>query len=90
MVKEKLKPGISKQEILENVKDLILYNDDVNSFDFVIECLIEVCQHDPVQAEQCAWITHLKGKCGIKKGMMSELMPLKNEMINRKLTVEIH
>lgn len=47
---------------------LILWNDNVNSFDDVIDALIEICEHDPHQAEQCAMIAHLKGKCIIKSG----------------------
>ncbi|MFO8128539.1 MAG: ATP-dependent Clp protease adaptor ClpS [Bacteroidales bacterium] len=89
MVKEKSAPSVENQEVLEDQKDLVLYNDDYNTFDFVIEALIEVCDHDPEQAEQCAWVAHLKGKCGVKKGTFDELIPLKTEMMNRKLTVEI-
>lgn len=90
MVKEKVNPGRDEKEVLEDIKDLILFNDDYNTFDFVVESLIEVCEHDPVQAEQCTWIAHLKGKCGIKRGTAEELRPVKNEMTRRKLTVEIH
>ncbi|MBU2649997.1 MAG: ATP-dependent Clp protease adaptor ClpS [Bacteroidetes bacterium] len=90
MVKEKTKSINQEKEVTEDLKDLILFNDDFNTFDYVIESLIEVCNHDHVQAEQCAWIAHLKGKCGVKKGTAEELTPLRNEMINRKLTVEIN
>ena len=90
MEKEKVKPSEGNQELLEKPKELILFNDDVNTFDFVIETLIDVCEHDNLQAEQCAWVTHYRGKCGVKSGTMSELKPVKNEMINRKLTVEIN
>jgi len=47
---------------------LILHNDDVHDFDFVIHSLIDVCKHDSVQAEQCTFLVHYKGKCDIKKG----------------------
>jgi ATP-dependent Clp protease adaptor protein ClpS len=47
--------------------ELLLYNDDVNSFDHVIECLMRICKHQPEQAEQCALIVHFKGKCVVKK-----------------------
>jgi ATP-dependent Clp protease adaptor protein ClpS len=67
-------------------KELILYNDDVNTFDFIIESLIEVCKHDPEQAEQCATIAHFKGKCGIKSGPLSELQPMNNELNNRGIS----
>ncbi len=90
MVKEKVKPGESNQELLDDPNELILFNDDVNTFDHVIEALIDVCEHDYVQAEQCAWVAHFKGKCAVKNGTMYELKPIKDEMINRKLSVEIN
>ena len=68
---------------------LILYNDDVNSFDFVIETLISVCDHNPEQAEQCTLIAHFKGKCQILVGTISELRPVFDEISRRGLTVEI-
>ena len=68
---------------------LVLFNDDFNTFDFVIDTLIEVCKHDPLQAETCAWIAHYKGKCPIKRGSFDNLKPYYTEMSNRKLTVEI-
>jgi ATP-dependent Clp protease adaptor protein ClpS len=52
---------------------LILYNDDVNTFEHVIKSLVEICGHDPVQAEQCAMIVHLKGSCDVKIGMIEVL-----------------
>jgi len=78
----------------ESIKDkekkkLILWNDEVNSFDFVIDSLIEVCGHSPEQAETCTWIAHFKGKCPVKTGSYNELKPLYSEMTNRKLTMGI-
>jgi ATP-dependent Clp protease adaptor protein ClpS len=61
----------------------------VNSFDYVIESLVEVCDHTFEQAETCAWIAHFKGKCAVKSGSDEELRPYKAELINRKLTVSI-
>jgi len=52
---------------------LVLYNDDINTFDHVIKSLVEVCGHDPVQAEQCAMIVHFKGSCDVKIGMIEVL-----------------
>ena len=66
--------------------ELILFNDDVNSFDFVIESLVDVCDHNPEQAEQCAVIAHFKGKCGIKMGPLSELGPMNNELNSRGIS----
>ena len=69
---------------------LVLHNDDINTFDYVIDSLIEVCGHEPEQAAQCAMITHLKGKCDVKKGSFDYLRPMKQELINRNLSVTIN
>ena len=68
---------------------LWLFNDDVNNFDDVIESLVEVCQHNPLQAEQCAFIAHIKGKCSVKNGTLKELEPQMVALFDRGLTVEI-
>jgi ATP-dependent Clp protease adaptor protein ClpS len=52
---------------------LVLYNDDINTFDHVIRSLVEVCGHDSVQAEQCALIVHFKGSCEVKIGITEVL-----------------
>jgi len=70
-------------------KSLILYNDDVNTFDHVIECLVEICEHEPEQAEQCAIIVHYKGKCAVKSGTYESLLPLTEALLNRGLTAAI-
>jgi ATP-dependent Clp protease adaptor protein ClpS len=89
MVKEKIKP-LKEDFVNESiVKKLVLYNDDYNTFDFVIKTLVELCDHDEIQAEQCAIIAHYKGKCEVKFGTLEELKPIKVEMQNRNLTVEI-
>ena len=86
---ERKSPVIEKDAKEVEIHSLILYNDDVNSFDFVIETLIEVCEHDAIQAENCAWIAHFKGKCGVKSGPLDMLQPVCDEMTNRELTVTI-
>ncbi len=68
---------------------LILHNDEVNTFIFVIDSLVEVCGHDPLQAEQCAFITHHQGKCDIKKGVFKVLEPMQTNLLNRGLSVTI-
>jgi ATP-dependent Clp protease adaptor protein ClpS len=73
----------------EKHRYLILHNDDVNTFDFVINCLIEICDHDFVQAEQCAMITHYKGKCDIKKGEMKSLKEMKSSLAKKGLIVSV-
>ncbi len=68
---------------------LILHNDDINTFMFVIDSLIEVCGHDPIQAEQCAFITHHQGECDIKKGDAETLKPMQLDLLTRGLQVTI-
>jgi ATP-dependent Clp protease adaptor protein ClpS len=87
----KANPRISDKPVSsdETGKELVLHNDQYNTFEFVIESLIEVCDHAPEQAEQCALIAHTKGKCGVKKGDLSLLNNLHNEMSRRGLTTTI-
>ncbi len=68
---------------------LVLYNDDFNTFEHVIESLIDVCHHTPEQAEQCALIVHHKGRYEVKSGSYKRLLPMKNSLIDRELTVSI-
>lgn len=70
-------------------KQLVLFNDDVNTFDWVIECLISICKHDAIQAEQCAIIVHFKGKCTVKSGEYDKLEPMCTALLDRGLTAEI-
>lgn len=86
---EKVKPVNEPDELVSDTKELILYNDDYNTFEFVIETLVEVCGHDWHQAEQCAYIAHYKGKCPVKSGTFFDLKPPYDEMTHRNLTVEI-
>lgn len=68
---------------------LVLHNDEVNTFEYVIDILIRVCEHNNEQAEQCAYITHYKGKCDIKKGSFDYLKTYKDDLINKGLNVTI-
>jgi ATP-dependent Clp protease adaptor protein ClpS len=68
---------------------LVLYNDDVNTFDFVIDSLIDVCNHERVQAEQCSLIIHYKGKCSVKDGDFTRLSPMCSALLDRGLTAAI-
>lgn len=70
--------------------EIVLFNDEVNTFDWVIHCLIEVCEHSPEQAEQCAVITHYKGKCAVKSGSYAELEPRCSSLLERGLSAEIN
>jgi ATP-dependent Clp protease adaptor protein ClpS len=90
-------PGIQWQtqeredtDVIEiELHNLIVWNDDVNTFDWVIESLVDVCGHENMQAEQCALIIHHKGKCGVKKGSFDELRPQAEELINRSIQATI-
>ncbi len=72
-----------------SLNEIVLYNDDVNTFDWVIESLIEVCEHTPEQAEQCSIIVHYKGKCGVKTGTYKDLEPRCTNLLERGLSAEI-
>ncbi len=87
--KEKKSPMIDHATDDERLHKLILWNDDYNTFEHVIESLIEVCEHNPYQAETCALIAHFKGKCAVKNGTLEELKPMQAELSIRKLTVDI-
>ncbi len=89
MTKEKQSPVFESDELLDEHKSLVLFNDDFNTFDFVIRSLIEVCKHDEVQAEQCAFIVHYKGKCAVKSDSFTNLKPMFDELSRRDLTVSI-
>ncbi len=75
--------------ITEELHNLIVWNDDVNTFDWVIESLVDVCGHETIQAEQCALIIHHKGKCGVKKGSFDELRPQAEALIDRSIQATI-
>lgn len=89
MVKEREKIVPDSQKTADPGKRLILINDDVNSFDHVIESLIDICDHNEEQAEQCALITHLKGKCPIRKGDRNTLLQIKQQLSERMLSTVI-
>ena len=74
-VKEKIQEELDVLEMLTPQHEIILHNDEVNTFDFVIDSLIEVCDHTLEQAEQCTVLVHYKGKCAVKTGEYDELKP---------------
>lgn len=76
-------------EDTDDVYKLILYNDDIHTFDYVIDSLIEICKHTLEQAEQCTILVHYKGKCTVKTGSMDTLKPMHEKLISRELTSEI-
>lgn len=72
-----------------NRNTLFLHNDDFHTFDFVVHALVDVCDHDVEQAEQCAYITHYKGKCDVKKGRMSKIRLMRDRLMKMGLKVTI-
>ena len=73
----------------QNRAILVLHNDDFNTFDYVMEMLVEICEHSLTQAEQCATITHFKGKCEVKSGTVSEMKELRYQLISRGLKATV-
>lgn len=80
---------LAPEEVTVEDKQLIVYNDDFNTFDHVIDSLIKVCKHDPIQAEQCTFLIHYKGKCSVKKGSFEYLEPMCTALLERGITAEI-
>jgi ATP-dependent Clp protease adaptor protein ClpS len=77
------------EEQLKEYNELILWNDDVNTFDHVIETLVELCGHTPEQAEQCAFIVHHNGKCSVKRGEFETLAPICTAILGRGISATI-
>lgn len=82
--------AVLKEVVTEDQKDLVVYNDDFNTFDHVINTLIKVCKHSVEQAEQCTYIIHYKGKCAVKKGTMDDLRPMKESICEAGIDAKIH
>lgn len=87
--KEKIQEDVDVLTDEQKNSEIILFNDDVNTFDHVIETLIYACEHTPIQAEQCAWIVHYKGKCTVKTGIYEELEPRCSMLLDAGLSAEI-
>lgn len=76
-------------ELLTETRKIVLYNDDVNTFDFVIDCLIDICKHDELQAEQLTLLVHYKGKAIVKEGEVEKLQPICTALADRGLSAVI-
>ncbi|MBA3985801.1 MAG: ATP-dependent Clp protease adaptor ClpS [Flavobacteriales bacterium] len=87
--KEKIQEKIEVLTEEQQNSEIVLFNDDVNTFDHVINMLIYACEHSPVQAEQCALIVHYKGKCTVKTGVYEELEPRCTILLEAGLSAEI-
>lgn len=80
---------VLEQPLEEEKRDLVVFNDEVNTFDHVINTLIKVCRHTPEQAEQCTLLVHYKGKCAVKVGSWEELVPMRQAICDRGISAEI-
>ena len=76
-------------EVTVDERDLMVYNDDFNTFDHVTNTLVKVCKHTVQQAEQCTWLIHYKGKCSVKKGTYEELKPMKDGICDAGIDAKI-
>ena len=85
------KESVEVLEVIEttDLKNLVVFNDDINTFDHVINTLIRVCRHTAEQAEQCTWIIHYKGKCAVKTGSVDELNPMKDAICEAGIDARI-
>ncbi|UOX32892.1 ATP-dependent Clp protease adaptor ClpS [Flavobacterium sediminilitoris] len=86
---EKIKEELLVEELIGINNEIILYNDDVNTFDHVINTLVRVCNHEALQAEQCALLVHYKGQCAVKTGNYEELIPYCSSLLEAGLSAEI-
>lgn len=86
---EKIQEEVLVAEAVDQNNEIVLYNDDVNTFDHVIETLIQVCSHTALQAEQCALLVHYKGKCTVKTGSFDELKPQCSQLLDAGLSAEL-
>jgi ATP-dependent Clp protease adaptor protein ClpS len=74
---------------ITDTKDLVVFNDDINTFEHVIETLMNICHHSLEQAEQCTWIIHHKGKCTVKTGSFDELNPMRQGICEKGIDAKI-
>lgn len=88
-MKEKYQEELSEDTAVMDKASIILYNDDYNTFDHVIHCLVTICGHEVIAAEQCAYIVHTTGKCVVKYGYPEDLTPKCGSLRDRGLTAAI-
>jgi ATP-dependent Clp protease adaptor protein ClpS len=80
---------VENQTVATELYDLVVFNDDVNTFEHVIRTLIDVCGHEPHQAEQCTWLIHYKGKCTVKHGSFNDMAEMRNAICDKGLSAEV-
>jgi ATP-dependent Clp protease adaptor protein ClpS len=86
---EQVLPELELEVLEQKENKIVLYNDEVNTFDHVIDMLVAACDHTPIQAEQCSLIVHYKGKCNVKSGDYNDLEPRCTALLEAGLTAEI-
>lgn len=86
---EEVKEELLIEEDVVKENEIVLFNDDVNTFDHVINTLIYACDHTPEQAEQCSILVHYKGKCIVKTGAYDDLKPRCSKLLQAGLSAEI-
>lgn len=87
MYEEEARVEVLDEDI--DVRELVVFNDDINTFDHVIKTLIRVCKHSTEQAEQCTWLIHYKGKCTVKSGSFEELKPFRDGICEAGIDAKI-
>ena len=87
--KEEISEELLLEEDTVQQNEIVLFNDEVNTFDHVINTLVSVCEHSPEQAEQCSLIVHYKGKCTVKTGEYEDLKPRCSKLLQAGLSAEI-
>jgi ATP-dependent Clp protease adaptor protein ClpS len=87
--REKIQEDLLVDTLEQHLNEIVLFNDDVNTFDYVIDTLIYACDHTPEQAEQCSILVHYKGKCTVKTGEYKELEPRCTMLLEAGLSAEI-
>lgn len=87
--KEKVSEELLLDEETVKQNEIVLFNDEVNTFEHVIHTLIDACEHTPEQAEQCSLIVHYKGKCTVKTGEYKDLQPRCSKLLQAGLSAEI-
>ena len=90
---EQHKTYTQQDEALETLEDagpnLVLYKDDYHTFDYVIKALMDICRHTYEQAQQCSILVHYNGRCTVKHGSYSDLLPMHTALLDKQLTSEI-
>jgi ATP-dependent Clp protease adaptor protein ClpS len=86
---EQIQEAVLTENQVGDLHEIVLHNDDINTFDHVIETLIRVCEHTAEQAEQCALLVHYKGKCTVKTGELTQLKPKCTALLEAGLSAEL-